>query len=251
MARKDYNKDYREPEWHHPQDPGFEQHRDPHWYDVGDRPKKKKVDLKFSTTEIKQLAVATLVITAIFGLGFAGVGLFTLLSGQFDYGTVAISCGIALVAAGSAFVIHELAHKFVAQRYGCWAEFRYNLVFLLGSAFLALLLNFFIIVPGAVYIRGHLTKKQNGMVSAAGPLTNIIIGALFTGILFIGLYSNIDFVFYVGFLGAFINFFIGAFNMIPIGNLDGGKILKWNPLIWVVMAVLLGGPVLYLWLGMY
>jgi Zn-dependent protease len=252
MARKDYDDDYREPEWHHPQGSGYEQPRDPYWHNImgAEERKKRKVELKFSTTEIQQLAVATLVITLVFGIGFSPYTIFNLAGSDVNYGSLAFNLVVALIAVGSAFIIHELGHKFVAQHYGCWAEFRYKLIFLLGSAFLALMLNFFIIIPGAVYIRGHLTKKQNGIVSAAGPLTNIIIAVIFGGVMSIGLFTNY-YIFRVGFLGAFINCFIGAFNMIPIGNLDGGKILKWNPLIWIVMAVLLGGPVVIVFFAMF
>jgi Zn-dependent protease len=57
-------------------------------------------------------------------------------------------------------------------------------------------------------------------------------------------FPNNDIIFNLGFMGSFINLFLGAFNMIPFGNLDGSKILKWNPLVWVVMIILLAGPVI-------
>ena len=250
MAKRDYDKDYQEPDWLHPQHSGFEQSRDPYWYELAgaEEKKKRKIELKFSKTEIQQLAVATFVITLVFGIGFSDYTIFNITDSGVDYGNLAFSLGVALVAVGSAFIIHEMGHKFAAQHYGCWAEFRYKLTWLLGSAALALFLNFFIIVPGAVYIRGHLTKKQNGIVSAAGPITNIIIGIIFGGVILIGNYLEIDSVLFVGVMGVFINCFIGAFNMIPIGNLDGGKILKWNPLIWVVMAALLVAGAIYIWI---
>ena len=46
---------------------------------------------------------------------------------------------ISLVAVSTGFLMHELMHKFVAQRYGAWAEFR---VFPLGLM-MAILFSFF------------------------------------------------------------------------------------------------------------
>lgn len=233
-------------DWYHPHGERhifFEQHRDPYWH-ATHRPK-HKLGSRFSKKEIMQLGVATLVITLIFGLGFAGVNIFSLFRGDFNFFLVLLFLVVSFLSAGSAFILHELAHKVVAQHYGCWAEFRYNLPLLLGSAALALFLGWFIIIPGAVYHQGYLTNKQRGHVSAAGPATNFILAAFFLAVSIIAYnFLPYGFVFLVGYIGAFINFFIGGFNMIPFGNLDGSKILRWNPLIYIVMAILLIGPAL-------
>src|SRR5438093_1616122 len=34
---------------------------------------------------------------------------------------------------------------------------------------------------------------------------------------------------------AYINIFLGGFNMVPIPPLDGSKVLAWNPAIWVLV----------------
>jgi Zn-dependent protease len=51
---------------------------------------------------------------------------FTILNTSiFDSGFV-IYFVISLLTVGLGFIFHELAHKFVAQRYGCFAEYRAN-----------------------------------------------------------------------------------------------------------------------------
>jgi len=43
----------------------------------------------------------------------------------------------------------------------------------------------------------------------------------------------------VGFsIGVAINAWLALFNMLPIGPLDGSKVLSWNPIVWVgIVAV--------------
>jgi Zn-dependent protease len=252
MPRKKHDPDYEEPNWLHTRRSDFDDYKEPNWWETAEK-RRKKFDLRLSNTEIQHLAVATIIITLIFGLGFAGISGLALLSGDIgvSYSALAVYLGIALVAVGSAFILHEMAHKVVAQRFGCWAEFRYNLFSLLFTGLIAIMISFFIIAPGAVIIQGYLTKKQNGLVSLAGPLTNLVLGIVFIPLFIFGVYFDSSILVVLGFFGGFINFFIGAFNMIPLGNFDGAKILRWNPIIWVVMAVLLGGPVIYIYWSWY
>ncbi|MDI6855821.1 MAG: site-2 protease family protein, partial [Candidatus Thermoplasmatota archaeon] len=84
---------------------------------------------------------------------------------------------IALLAVATGFLLHELMHKLVAQKYGCWAEYR-AFPFGLVLALLMSAAGFVFAAPGAVYIMGSITKKENGKISLAGPLINIVIGAV-------------------------------------------------------------------------
>src|SRR3989339_681370 len=75
---------------------------------------------------------------------------------------------IASLTVGIGFLFHELGHKFLAQRYGCFAEFRSFDTMLI----LAIAMSFFGVVfaaPGAVFISGHVNARKNGRISAAGP----------------------------------------------------------------------------------
>jgi Zn-dependent protease len=127
---------------------------------------------------------------------------------------------LAAVTVGLGFLLHELAHKLVAQRYGCFAEFR-SFNFMLVLAVLLSFLGFVFAAPGAVMIQGHVNRERNGIISIAGPLVNIALAVIF---LVIGYFMPNPFSTY----GALINAWLAAFNMIPFGPLDGAKILRWN-----------------------
>ncbi len=149
---------------------------------------------------------------------------------------------------GLGFVLHELAHKFVAIRYGFWAEYR----FWIEGLFLALIsaaFGFVFAAPGAVYIHGeYISKEQNGKISLAGPATNIILGGLF--FLLIYYFSSVPILGALGLLGFTVNSFLALFNLIPFSILDGAKIFRWNPLIWIVVTAVAGLMVFYSFTGL-
>ena len=43
-----------------------------------------------------------------------------------------------------------------------------------------------------------------------------------------------------------INFFLGAFNMVPFPPLDGSKVMAWNPLVWGLSFALFWGAVFFI-----
>ncbi|UCF09217.1 MAG: site-2 protease family protein [Thermoplasmata archaeon] len=161
---------------------------------------------------------------------------FTLLfMGRFP---IYIVVALSFVAVVTAFLLHEMGHKLVAQRYGCWAEFRawkFGLIMAILSGFM----GFLFAAPGAVYIRGNLTKEENGKVSAAGPLMNIAVASLLLPILFF-IPNILEEIWTLVLMICYLNVFIGGFNMIPFPPLDGSKIIKWNPGIWIGLLVILG-----------
>jgi len=129
---------------------------------------------------------------------------------------------ISMLTVGVGFLLHELAHKVVAVRFGQIAAFRadYGMLALCIGAALA---GFLFAAPGAVYHRGRITERQNGLVAVAGPLTNVALVAVFLPfLLFEGFLGS------VGEFGVLINAVLAAFNMIPFGPLDGRKVKNWN-----------------------
>ena len=143
-----------------------------------------------------------------------------------------------LVTLGAGFILHELAHKYTAQRFGCFAVYRAWLPGLAIAIGLALITNgrFVFAAPGAVYIGGkHISTKENGMISAAGPLVNIVLGFLF--LTFAG---GPGWVGMIGTWGAFVNFFLALFNMIPFPPLDGSKVIQWNIIVWALLIAVPG-----------
>jgi len=148
--------------------------------------------------------------------------------------------GISCLTVGIGFVLHEMAHKFSAMKYGYYAEFRKDNVMLLMSVVLAALVHIVFAAPGATVIyAGGLTKEQNGKISAAGPATNLVLCIPF-GIMILmtpyitGMGNVIGF---IGMMGLQINAMIAAFNLLPISVLDGRKVLEWKPAIFLVMIV--------------
>lgn len=146
--------------------------------------------------------------------------------------------GISCLTVGIGFVLHEMAHKFTAMKYGYYAEFRKDNVMLLMSVVLAALVHIVFAAPGATVIYGSgLTKEQNGKISAVGPATNLVLCIPF-GIMvlmtpfIIGIGPVIGF---IGMMGLQINAMIAAFNLLPISVLDGKKVLEWKPALFLVM----------------
>jgi Zn-dependent protease len=118
--------------------------------------------------------------------------------------------------------LHELAHKAVAVRFGQLAEFRadYGMLFL---AVMAGLVGFLFAAPGAVHHRGRITARENGLIALAGPVTNLVLAAVFAPLAFLG-----GFLGQIGAFGVSINLLLAGFNMIPYGPLDGRTVLRWS-----------------------
>lgn len=156
---------------------------------------------------------------------------------------------LTLLIIGTGFLGHELAHKFTAQHYGAWAEFKLWTI----GAIMALVFafippgTFVFAAPGAVYIASRssyigdvMDRKTNGVISLVGPLVNIaaagIFGAAYAGLslarvsLTIGGFNPLLW-------AIFINLWLASFNMIPFFILDGQKVLSWNRLVWALITV--------------
>ncbi len=172
---------------------------------------KNTILLRFSLTELGHLAIGTALVTAV-GMSFFRIG--------FQPEALAIFV--------SAFLLHEFAHKFLAQFYRAWAEFRLILFGAVITAISALpFLPFKFIAPGAVFISGSVSQRRNGKISLVGPLTNIALGSGFM-LAYMGTDSQLMA------MGAWFNGWVGVFNMIPFMGLDGSKIFSWNKLVWTL-----------------
>ena len=172
--------------------------------------------LSFSKTEIKHLSLATGLVTAV-GLSFN------------HYRHISVEFLLIFI---SAFLVHELAHKFLAQSYGSWAEFRTDLYGIMVTAISAIpFISFKFIAPGAVTI-GLSDKSRFGRVALIGPLTNIVMG--FGFILATYIFPNYLYLY----SGASFNGWIALFNLLPFGVLDGQKIFDWNKIVWGITIAL-------------
>src|SRR5436309_10348575 len=136
-------------------------------------PHRPKPGVHFSRTELVQLGVAVFALSAAFTILYIRSDLVGFSRSPAIF--LAIFFPASLVAVGTGVGLHEVMHKVVAQRYGLWAEFRYNLRGIL-LAFVFAFFGFIFGAPGATWISGMVTSEQNGRVSAAGPLTNLLVG---------------------------------------------------------------------------
>jgi Zn-dependent protease len=219
----------------------------------------KKVGIRFSIDEFKELGIAILVLTGAFAFSMSNVGILYKGISKIDPIGFLIYLPIALIAVSTAFALHELAHKIVANIYNYPAAFSYSRQGLIIAVLMSVFLGFFIAAPGAVFIYGYPTKKENGIISLVGPLTNLIIGII-SFFVAIAIYiingfsgeipqSFMGFVFTIFALVGFVNLFLGAFNLIPVMPFDGAKIWKWNKPVYLIMAMILFPLVIMLTIG--
>ncbi len=144
--------------------------------------------------------------------------------------------GLAALSVFAGFLIHELSHKFVARRYGCWAEFRADYR-MLGFGLLTAFFGFLFAAPGAVMIAGPVDKDRNGKISLAGPGSNLLV-ALTCLTLLLDLRSGLIH----SALSSLFTFsvFLAAFNMIPVMPFDGAKIWHWNKPVYIATLLVAG-----------
>lgn len=173
----------------------------------------------FSKEEIKDLVISTIAVALIFS--------------SFNLELLPLTILVVVLV----FISHELSHKFVAQRYGFFAEYRkWNTGILLGLI-LSLVGGVGFAAPGAVYITpfdrrfafrvARLTRREYGKISLAGPLTNIIIGIS-------AILINYFFPLSILSLIARVSLFLSLFNLIPFPPLDGFKVFRWDKKVWAV-----------------
>lgn len=180
--------------------------------------------LAFSRTELRHLGVALVALTVA----------FTFVLADRTTGDVAsILTGIrpvhvlsAFLAVVTGFVLHELAHKVLAQRYGHWAEFRAQFGGLGFTVLIAALTQFLFAAPGAVLIQGRVTPRENGLISLVGPGMNFLIAGITYPLAWRTDTEASATIIFQGI--ATVNAVLCLFNLLPLGPLDGRKVLRWS-----------------------
>ena len=183
-------------------------------------------NISTSDIELRDLLKAWIAISVM----FASISAGSILSKNFYSSFV-----IASLTVGTGFLLHELGHKIVAQRCGCFAEFRSFDQMLLLGVLMALFAPFIFAAPGAVMISGKVSKEKNGKISAAGPAVNLILGLLFLAAILLGASGMIKQIAMYGFM---INSWLALFNMIPFWLFDGAKILRWNKTVYFLIVAI-------------
>lgn len=203
--------------------------------------------ITFTKEETRDIIIAVIALTIFYSLSITrplGWSLDNLL----------FFAPIAFVAVGIGFILHELGHKIVAQKFGFFSEFRrwdYGLI--LGL--LTIPIGYMIFAPGAVYFGSYgrmVTTEENGKISIAGPIVNIILAVIFLALtLTIRPYLSIEnasimYIILITLVLAFnVNSFLALFNLLPLPPLDGSKIIQWNLPIYIV-TILIAGLLTYI-----
>ncbi len=185
-----------------------------------------------SMTEIKNILMSDIVLIIAMAFTLSG-GLLTSHSGSGIVSRFLYFLPIAALAVSLSFILHELMHKFVAQHYGAIAGFRSSmsglLITLATGAF-----GFLLGIPGATVIFAHsFNRKQYGIVSLAGPLTNFAVFGVFLALLIVINPPQNSYLFAVLYITLFISIILAFFNMLPVFPLDGSKVLAWSKQIYI------------------
>jgi Zn-dependent protease len=203
--------------------------------------------MRFGGRELIDLAIAWVILGVAFMVFFTpGVirvfkaALFAGRPGLLIGTGVGEAFALSMLTAGIGFLLHELAHKAVAQRFGQVAHFRADYGMLL-LALAAAFTGFLFAAPGAVYHRGRITERENGLIALAGPVMNLVLALAFAPLALLATG-------FLGTLGAFgvsINLLLAGFNMIPFGPLDGRKVLSWSVVVFAVAFVVSAGSAVF------
>jgi Zn-dependent protease len=182
--------------------------------------------MNFSSKELRDLIKAWLAITIA----------FTIASTGFRLGTQMLSSFLVFAfTVGLGFIVHELAHRTLARRYRCHAEFR-SFDKMLVVAILMSFFGFVFAAPGAVLISGHVTRSQRGKISASGPASNLLLALLFLVIAF----TTSGVLKAIAIVGLNINTMLGFFNLLPFAGFDGSKVLSWNKAVYIALISIAG-----------
>ena len=182
--------------------------------------------MKFSRTEIKDLLKAWIAISLAFTVVNVGFSFnISFLVGFFMSG----------LTVGIGFLAHELAHKYVAQRFHCIAEFRSFDSMLVLALFLSIF-GFVFVAPGAVVISGFISRKNHGKIAAAGAAANLALALIFLLLFLLGLPLLTPLASY----GFMINSFLALFNLLPFWNFDGLKVLEWSRVAYIILITIAG-----------
>lgn len=186
--------------------------------------------LVLGSNELAQLIIATLVTTLIFAYDWQ------------DPAAVVGALPISFLAVTTAYLFHELAHRFAAKKLNCAAAYK---LWMPGVIFglLMMFVGIKIILVGAVVVSTykfgrwgmkarHPDMKEIGLIATVGPLTNLVLASIFNAFSGSTLFgTTLEYL-------ASINAWFALFNLVPIKPLDGGQIFYWNQVVWLFLLIL-------------
>lgn len=184
---------------------------------------------KFSKIELRDIAISIAVLSLAFVIMFRNSTFMTTFFRYYlgDLWVLGMFGMMAVIVIFS-FLLHEFGHKFTAQRMGMWSEYR----MFPNGLLITIVMSFFgflFAAPGVVYIRGYVTEEQDGKISIAGPMVNIVLAIAGLGLACAFDGNPMVVFFYLMFT---LNASLALFNLLPIAILDGAKIMRWNAVYW-------------------
>ena len=199
---------------------------------------------RFSAQEKKDLMIASILVllVGISAIGFP-YGIWQAILDIINY--ISLGFGLYVILPPIiflfSFMVHEMAHKFTAQHYGMWSEFRMTTAGYYMSA-IAIVFSIPIFGTGVVLSSGASSTDEDAKVNLAGPVSNLVLGSLMSliilGIAFSEPSAILYFLVVIVLRPALIlNGMLGLFNMIPFQPFDGGTVFQWNKGIWAIVAI--------------
>ena len=202
--------------------------------------------------EILEFAISVIWLGIAFGIAIAGgIDAFQDLVGL---RTIIVE---SLVVVFFAFVLHELAHRIAARRYGFHAVYHVwipGLILAMGAA----MFGFLFAAPGGVHIQIGQNTVENraklGKSALAGPIVNMVLVVVFAVLTFAFMYFVdayltgtgksvsqlapwVNTFFGICVIGVQINAWLAFFNLIPFGSFDGYKVFQWNKKVWIIVFI--------------
>ncbi len=184
-------------------------------------------------SEAVDLVVAGIV--AAFGL--AGANLVGVIIDPLSY------YGGIIIGAVVGLIVHEYGHRTAGLRVGCVSRFVLYPLGLVITLIFGILRSFgfwfTLIMPGfvATSCGYEISGRHIAYISYWGPLTNIVLSLIARVLLFFTMF-RCCYSFLYGF--AEMNAWLALFNLLPFYPLDGAKILRYSPAMWIVLIVIAG-----------
>jgi Zn-dependent protease len=191
--------------------------------------------MEFTKNELRDLVIAFIVLSVAFAISNVGLNVSGIIS----------IFPIVMIGVGVGFLLHEVAKKYVAMKYGYSAEFKIWPIGLLIGLVTAFF-GFVFAAPGAFIIDSrYISDEIFGKIAIAGPMANIVLAILFIVISCLvypfSLHSQSFILIYlICTVGFSVNSFLATFNLLPFAGLDGTKVMKWSTKIWIIIFAIAG-----------
>jgi Zn-dependent protease len=199
-------------------------------------------DPELRRRELMDIVISLVVLSLGFSIAMAGRGIV----GGIRWDLVVAYLPLTDFVLLFAFIGREMAQRQVARRLGYIAMYQAYYRLLPLAVVFPLLFGFVFAVPGAVVIspsrlnRHGDERRDTFMISAAGPLANIAFAAV--GGLLYTMSSSGFWRFF-----SYVNAWLALFNLLPIPPLDGSKMIRTNPILWLPVMAVAALLVLWLW----